>query len=123
MPWAEGAHAKLWPAAFPLFLRDPSFGDRIPPEFHSASTHKHLANLQCSPRPAWSRGVLDSSWQYDTGEPCSARPATQSLVRWSRHGWLAVLRLQSLIFSLQAFVIVLQGGMGGVKLLELAFEL
>ena len=38
-------------------------------------------------------------------------------------GGLAVFGLQSLVFSLQAFVVMLQGGVGSVELIELAFQL
>ena len=123
MPWAEGAHAKLWPAALPLFLEDPGFGDRIPAEFHSAPTHNHPEIPRFSPFPVRLRGTLPPSPGSVPGERRSTQPASESLVRWSRLGRLAVLRLQNLIFSLQTFVVVLQGGVGAVKLLELAFQL
>lgn len=122
MAWAEGAYTKLRPTTFALFQDDPPIGDRIPAEFHSPPTHNQPEILRFSPFPVRLRGTPPRSPGSVPGERRSTQPASQSLARWSRHGWLAVLRLQSLIFSLQAFVIVLQGGVSGVKLFELALQ-
>lgn len=108
MAGAERAHMKIRPSTFTLFQDDPPIGDRIPAEFHSAPTHNQTDIPRFSAFPVRLRGTLPRSPRSVRGERRSTQPTRQSLVRWSSLGGLAVLRLQSFIFSLQAFVIVLQ---------------